>query len=134
MDQIAKNLAKTVQIGDIYALKGDLGAGKTHFARAFIRSALNDTTLEVPSPTFTLVQLYESPQYPIWHFDLYRLEHSDEIYELGWEEAISGAVCLVEWPERLDPQMLSSHQGRVFEINIDVEGPNTRNISIKKVK
>ena len=77
------------------ALKGALGSGKTYFARAFIGED------EVPSPTFTLVQIYDRPQGRIWHFDLYRLEAPDQAVELGIEEAFASGISLIEWPERL---------------------------------
>ena len=77
------------------ALKGELGSGKTYFARAFIGEE------EVPSPTFTLVQIYDRPQNRIWHFDLYRLEAPEQAIELGIEEAFASGISLIEWPERL---------------------------------
>ncbi len=100
--EFAKNTAKNAKNGDIFCLNGDLGAGKSVFARSFIRFLLKNDGLEVPSPTFTLVQHYEAPNYPIHHFDLYRLGSAEEIYEIGWEEALKNGVCLVEWPERLE--------------------------------
>lgn len=90
--------------GKIFCLSGPMGAGKSVFARAFIRHLMNEPNLEVPSPTFTLVQTYDAPNQQIWHFDLYRLEDPDEIYEIGWEEAIdntSNNILLIEWPEKL---------------------------------
>ncbi len=99
---IAQKLAKNLKSGDVLCLSGGLGAGKTVFARALIRALSGDSALEVPSPTFTLVQAYDTPAVPLWHFDLYRIEDSAEIYELGWEEALSGAIVVVEWPERLE--------------------------------
>jgi tRNA threonylcarbamoyladenosine biosynthesis protein TsaE len=102
---LGRALAERVRAGDVIALWGDLGAGKTTLARGLIRAlpghgrAPEDE--EVPSPTFTLVQVYERRPAPVWHFDLYRLEAPDEAYELGLEEALSGAVTLIEWPERL---------------------------------
>ena len=130
--RIAQELAKTAQIGDIYTLNGTLGAGKTHFARGFIHAATHNPDQDVPSPTFTLVQLYDGQNYPIWHFDLYRLEHPDEIYEIGWEEAISNAVLLVEWPERLAPHMLCPDINRIFDITLEITDENTRAITIQQ--
>lgn len=96
---LGKRLAACARPGDVIALYGDLGAGKTTLARALIRKRMGAET-EAPSPTFTLVQTYPSPDLPIWHFDLYRLEDPGEARELGLEEAVDG-LCLVEWPERL---------------------------------
>lgn len=97
--QAGADLAQQLQPGDIVALWGDLGAGKTALARAVIQS-LNPAETDVPSPTFTLVQRYDTPRGPVFHFDLYRLAAPEDVYELGWEEARAG-ICLVEWPERL---------------------------------
>jgi tRNA threonylcarbamoyladenosine biosynthesis protein TsaE len=98
---LAARLAPQLKTGDVVTLKGDLGAGKTAFARALI-NALAPVPEEVPSPTFTLVQTYELPYITLWHFDLYRLEDEErDILELGWEEARRTGVALVEWPDRL---------------------------------
>lgn len=86
--------------GDTILLSGELGSGKTHLARALIRSRL-DPPEDVPSPTFTLVQVYETPQAEIWHADLYRLTGPEEVIELGLDAAFDDAICLVEWPDRL---------------------------------
>ena len=92
-------LAAPARRGHVIALSGPLGAGKTTLARGFI--AARGDTEEVVSPTFTLVQVYEALEMPIWHFDLYRLEKPEDAYELGLEEALAGAITLIEWPERL---------------------------------
>ena len=99
--QIAAKLAPELGPGDIVCLHGNLGMGKSVFARALIRALTENPEQEVPSPTFTLVQTYESKTGEIWHFDLYRLKDPDEVYELGWEDALSQAISLIEWPERL---------------------------------
>lgn len=96
---LAARIAALARAGDVIALEGELGAGKTTFARAFIRARGGDET--VPSPTFTLVQVYEIGDVPIWHFDLYRLRDPDEAWELGIEDAFRDGISLIEWPERL---------------------------------
>ena len=98
--QIAEIVASIARRGDIIGLSGDLGCGKTVFARGFIR-ALAGAEQEVPSPTFTLLQIYDTESAPIYHFDLYRLETPSEGWELGFEEAPAEGIVLVEWPERL---------------------------------
>lgn len=97
--EIAEALAEISNIGDIWALHGTLGMGKSVFARAFIQH-LTDAE-EVPSPTFTLVQIYNAPHFEIYHYDLYRLEKASDIFELGVEEAFYNGVCLIEWPEKM---------------------------------
>jgi tRNA threonylcarbamoyladenosine biosynthesis protein TsaE len=96
---LAARISERAAAGDIIALKGDLGAGKTTFARGFIRE--RGSKEEVPSPTFTMVQVYELEPAAIWHFDLYRLKSADEAWELGIEDAFSEGISLIEWPERL---------------------------------
>lgn len=98
---LAGVVANWLRRGDVVALYGDLGAGKTAFCRALI-SALAGAPQEVPSPTFTLVQTYDVKPATIWHFDLYRLSGPDEMYELGWDDARSEGIALVEWPDRLE--------------------------------
>ncbi|MSO76533.1 MAG: tRNA (adenosine(37)-N6)-threonylcarbamoyltransferase complex ATPase subunit type 1 TsaE [Alphaproteobacteria bacterium] len=106
--RLAVRLAALARPGDVILLHGLLGAGKTALARAFIRARARmagapDVAAEVPSPTFTLAQLYELDDAPIWHFDLYRLERAEEVWELGLEAALAGGIALIEWPERLGP-------------------------------
>src|SRR3569832_2404358 len=86
--------------GDLITLSGDLGAGKSTFARAFVRHAAGDETIEVPSPTFTLMQAYDLPRFRLLHADLYRITNADELAELGFDELREGAVTLLEWPDR----------------------------------
>jgi hypothetical protein len=103
-EELAYEIADLVRPDDVVTLSGDLGAGKTTFARALIRKLVGDPDLEVPSPTFTLMQIYSAPAFQVVHADLYRIERPDELAELGWEEAAEGALILVEWPERVgDP-------------------------------
>ena len=99
---LAARLAPALRPGDSVLLEGPLGAGKSEFARALLRAAAGDATLEVPSPSFSLLQSYDLPAGPTHHFDLYRLTGPAEVAELGWDEMRQGVV-LVEWPDRLGP-------------------------------
>ncbi|MFN4154272.1 MAG: tRNA (adenosine(37)-N6)-threonylcarbamoyltransferase complex ATPase subunit type 1 TsaE [Paracoccaceae bacterium] len=99
-DALGRLLAGQLVPGDTVLLTGPIGAGKSQLSRAIIRERLGRME-DVPSPTFTLVQTYEYPAGEIWHADLYRLSHPDEVLELGLEDAFATAICLVEWPERL---------------------------------
>jgi tRNA threonylcarbamoyl adenosine modification protein YjeE len=99
---LAELLAFTLKPGDVVALRGDLGAGKSTLARAIIRTLLADATAEVPSPTFSLVQTYATARFTISHFDLYRLSSADEAGELGLEDQSASGVALIEWPERAE--------------------------------
>lgn len=101
-DRLAVWLAERLQRGDTLLLSGPIGAGKSHLARAFIRARLGRFE-DVPSPSFTLVQTYQADDTEIWHADLYRLSHPDEVLELGLDDAFDSAICLVEWPDRLGP-------------------------------
>src|ERR1044072_6796919 len=93
-------IAAAIEPGDLITLSGDLGAGKTTFARALIRHLAGDDTIEVPSPTFTLMQSYELSRFPLVHADLYRLNGPSELGELGVDEVAENAVILLEWPDR----------------------------------
>lgn len=120
-EQLGATLAARLKPGDVVALKGDLGAGKTTLARAIIRAAAGDPDLIVPSPTFTLVETYDTPSGTYWHFDLYRLETPEQVFELGWEEALADGIVLLEWPERLGA-LLPEH----LEIALEVDGNGRR--------
>ncbi len=129
--EIARGFAKSLVGGDIILLNGDLGMGKSVFARSVIRSLCDNENLEVPSPTFTLVQTYDTSIGQVWHFDLYRLSSPEEIYEIGWEEAISsGGILLVEWSERLGDLMPTSYMDVKFSPIID--NPDKRKIEVLK--
>ena len=98
--QAAVLLANALEAGDVILLSGPIGAGKSHFSRSLIQSILNEPE-DVPSPTFTLVQTYETAKGELWHSDLYRLSNLTEIEELGLADAFGDAICLIEWPDRL---------------------------------
>lgn len=127
--EAAQIQARQAGKNDIFTLQGTMGAGKSEFARAFIRELMGEA-VDVPSPTFTLVQNYETPTGQlIWHFDLYRVENPDEIYEIGWEEALNGGICLIEWPERLAHLMPHNRT----EIIITPISAESRNINIQTI-
>ena len=98
---LAARLAEGLGPGDALLLSGPVGAGKSAFARALIRARLGDPEAEVPSPTFTLVQTYGEGDEALWHADLYRLSHPEEVAELGLLAALEECICLIEWPDRL---------------------------------
>ena len=117
-EELGGALAMVARAGDVVLLRGGLGAGKTTLARGFITALLGET--EVPSPTYTLVQTYDGPGFDVWHFDLYRLENEDDVWELGIEDALDGGVCLIEWPERIEGLLNGSEL--TIEIKHDGEG------------
>lgn len=103
-DALAARLATHLAAGDTLLLSGALGAGKTHLARALIRARMASPEEPVPSPSFTLVQTYQTPDgVDIWHADLYQLGDAGEVAELGLDDALGQAICLIEWPDRLAP-------------------------------
>ncbi|MFH1157988.1 MAG: tRNA (adenosine(37)-N6)-threonylcarbamoyltransferase complex ATPase subunit type 1 TsaE [Pseudomonadota bacterium] len=125
---LAASLAPLLKTGDVVTLAGSLGAGKTAFARTLVHT-LSPTAGEVPSPTFTLVQVYDLPGLSIWHFDLYRLEEKEmDILELGWDEALRSGVSLVEWPDRLGSLLPEDR----LEIKIDFvnDSENLRQVAL----
>ncbi|MBY7649056.1 MAG: tRNA (adenosine(37)-N6)-threonylcarbamoyltransferase complex ATPase subunit type 1 TsaE [Candidatus Liberibacter europaeus] len=96
--RLGHNLARILKCGDCITLSGEIGSGKTFLARSIIRFLLKNDNLEVVSPTFTLVQIYED-RIPIAHFDFYRLSNPQDFFELGFDEILSENICIVEWPE-----------------------------------
>ncbi len=96
---LGAKLSRRLAAGNVVALTGDLGAGKTTFSRGVIRALCHED--EVPSPTYTLVQVYDAPDCEVWHCDMYRLERPEDAYELGLMDAFEEAICLIEWPEKL---------------------------------
>ncbi len=110
----AARLAQHLRPGDCVLMEGPVGAGKSFFARAAILSLLEEPE-DIPSPTFTLVQTYDSPTGEIWHSDLYRLSHPDEIEELGLNDAMTDAICFIEWPDRLGSYRPENALTLVFE-------------------
>jgi tRNA threonylcarbamoyladenosine biosynthesis protein TsaE len=120
-EQLGGTLAGRLKAGDVVGLRGELGAGKTTLARAILRAASGDARLIVPSPTFTLVEIYETGRGTFWHFDLYRLETPEQVYELGWEEALADGIVLIEWPDRLGP-LLPKH----LSVTLELDGEGRR--------
>ena len=117
--RLARRVAASLRAGDTVGLIGGIGAGKTAFARALIQGRQRDAGMvpeTVPSPTFTLVQVYEHPAPPVWHFDCFRLAAPEEAVELGLEQALGEGVALVEWPERLGAFLPARRLDIAFEI------------------
>ncbi|MEM6339365.1 MAG: tRNA (adenosine(37)-N6)-threonylcarbamoyltransferase complex ATPase subunit type 1 TsaE [Pseudomonadota bacterium] len=124
--ELAQKIASNIKSGDVIAFEGDLGSGKSFFCREIIKHLCGSNT-KVTSPTFNLLQTYESKNFTIYHYDLYRVEHVSELYELGLEDALSGNVVLIEWPDlalSLLPENLSY-------IKIEIIDETTRRISFK---
>lgn len=129
-EAFARRLAERVGVGDTLLLEGPIGAGKTHFARALIGARLAAAGVpaeDVPSPTYTLVQTYHAGAVPIWHADLYRIAHPDEIAELGLQDAFETALCLVEWPDRLGEALPPDFLTLRFDLP---PGDNVRTVTI----
>jgi tRNA threonylcarbamoyladenosine biosynthesis protein TsaE len=128
-ERLAAIIAAQARPGDAILLSGDLGAGKTHFARAFI-NALTAAPEDVPSPTFTLVQTYDAlaqaAPVKIWHFDLYRLKSPEETLELGIDEVFVEGIALIEWPDRLGYFTPREH----LELRLAITGDGARKATL----
>ncbi len=124
--ELAQKIASNINSGDVIAFEGDLGAGKSFFCREIIKHLCGSNT-KVTSPTFNLLQTYESTNFTIYHYDLYRLEHISELYELGFEDALSGNVTLIEWPDLA----LSFLPDNLVFVKIEIIDETTRQISLK---
>ncbi len=118
-EALAVHFAALLAPGHILALSGDLGAGKTVFARAILRAA--GVAGDIPSPTFNLVLVYDTPKGEIWHCDLYRLSNVEETYELGLQDAFAGAISLIEWPDRLGADLPADHLHITLNTTADPE-------------
>jgi len=125
--RLGHDLAALVKAGDMITLSGGLGAGKTALARALIQSHLSgfDQSEDVPSPSFTLVQTYESPELLLTHVDLYRIEDESELTELGLADALDEGVLLVEWPEKA-PIALECLRAERLDITLEIMGEGAR--------
>ncbi len=127
MAEFAHNVANSLQKGDIIALRGTLGAGKSFLSRHIIQH-LMQKKVNVISPTFNLLQIYEREDYSIYHYDLYRLKNFEEVFELGIEEALSDNICLIEWPEIIESIL---PKGSIY-IDLEIISETARRVTISK--
>lgn len=128
-EALGEKLARRLRGGEVIAFTGDLGAGKTAFTRGLARGL--GITDRVTSPTFTIVNEYEGGRLPLFHFDMYRLSCSDELYDIGWEDYLArGGVCAVEWSEIVEDALESD----AIRVDIKNEGGDCRSITITGVE
>ncbi|HWC93890.1 MAG TPA: tRNA (adenosine(37)-N6)-threonylcarbamoyltransferase complex ATPase subunit type 1 TsaE, partial [Pseudolabrys sp.] len=127
--RLMEDIAGLIEPGDLITLSGDLGAGKTTFARALVRHLAGDETVEVPSPTFTLMQSYDLPRFRLLHADLYRITSADELAELGFDELREGAVTLLEWPDRAAASLPPDRLDVALTLAPD-KGPTVRHVRV----
>lgn len=126
----AEDFAKNLKTGDIIVLSGELGSGKTKFVQGVLKHfGLED---EISSPTFTIVNEYNSDEMNIYHFDVYRLEDSDEFYAIGGEEYFSSGICLIEWGEMIEDILPRPYTKIVFRKNMD--NPDFRELDIERIE
>ncbi len=126
LEKLAVRIARQALVGDIVALRGDLGTGKTTFVRAALRGL--GWMAEVPSPTFTLAQVYDVEALCLWHFDLYRIAHPQEAIELGIDEAFADGVSFIEWPDRLAGLLPATRLDVTLSF---VDAPELRHIDVR---
>ncbi len=122
---LAETLAPRLHAGDVLALRGDLGVGKTSFARFLLRKL--GVVEEVPSPTFTLLQTYTTVSFLVYHYDFYRIKNPLEIEELGWDEACASGLVMAEWPERVEAFLPPSH----VELRFVLEPDGQRHVALR---
>lgn len=127
MVEFARNFANSLQKGDVIALRGGLGAGKSFLSRHIIQH-LMQKKVNVISPTFNLLQIYEKEDYSIYHYDLYRLKNFEEIFELGIEDALFHNICLIEWPEIIESML---PKGSIY-IDLEIISETARRVTISK--
>lgn len=128
-EALGEKLARRLQGGEVIAFTGDLGAGKTAFTRGLARGL--GITDRVTSPTFTIVNEYEGGRLPLFHFDMYRLSCSDELYDIGWEDYLArGGVCAVEWSEIVEDAL----EADTIRVDIKNQGGDSRSITITGVE
>ena len=129
--ELANEVAKVLKVGDALLIDGELGVGKSVFSRELIRSCLStsDKNLDIPSPSYTLIQTYPGKDFEIWHVDLYRLRTEMELVELGLEEAFSSALCIVEWGSKLE--YLEPEDCLRMQINYLPEKLTQRNVTLQ---
>ena len=125
--KIANKFAKSIPKDCVICLNGDLGAGKTTFSRYLIQTIIKDRKIsgEIPSPTFSLLQTYKDKNFTINHYDFYRLENSDDLIELDYDNSISKGICIIEWASKF-PEALPTNR---IEINIDLVSKSTRSLN-----
>ena len=126
----AKNFAKNLKVGDIIVLSGELGSGKTKFVQGILENF--GMANEISSPTFTIVNEYSSPTINIYHFDVYRLEDSDEFYAIGGDEYFSKGICIIEWGEMIEDVLPKPYTKITFSKNND--DVNYRELKIEKIE
>lgn len=125
-DNLALDIAKNLRVGDVIVFYGDLGAGKTYLCRRIIQCLVDDKNLNVISPTYNLLQTYQCKDYEIFHYDLYRLKHYSEIYELDIEEALLNNITLIEWGQLIEHILPPNF----YKLNIDILDDKKRKIII----